>query len=83
MAIDSSVDQEKLFGGEAGVGMCLSNNHIIPASDEVRWKLKMLRAGDHIRLKGLSGGCGRHTLRRRYFLLAFQHDPYRYRRWCL
>lgn len=52
MAIDSSVDQEKLFGGEAGVGMCLSNNHIIPASDEVRWKLKMLRAGDHIRLRG-------------------------------
>ena len=32
-----------------GIGDC---NHIIPASDDVRWKLKMLRAGDHIRLRG-------------------------------
>lgn len=50
--LDGSVDQEALFGGEAGVQMCLSNNHIIPADDDVRWKLKIIRTGDHIRLRG-------------------------------
>lgn len=51
-ALDSSVDTYRLFGGDAEMETCISNNHIIPADDEVRWKLKMVRAGDHIRLKG-------------------------------
>ncbi len=34
------------------VGTMLSNNHIVPANDEIRWKLMTVRTGDHIRLKG-------------------------------
>lgn len=50
--LDGSVNQEALFGGDAGLQMNFSNNHIIPADDDVRWKLKIIRAGDHIRMKG-------------------------------
>ena len=43
-ALDSSVDTYRLFGGDAEMETCISNNHIIPADDEVRWKLKMVSA---------------------------------------
>ena len=52
MRVDGSVDMDALFSGEAGLNMCISNNHIIPANEDVRWKLKLVRTGDHIRLQG-------------------------------
>ena len=39
-------------GGEAGVNTCSANNHIMPANNSVRRKIKKVRRGDYIRIKG-------------------------------
>ena len=39
-------------GGEAGLNEQSSNNHLVPANDSIRKKVKKIRRGDHIRIKG-------------------------------
>lgn len=39
-------------GGEADVDRQSSNNHIVPANETIRTKVKKVRRGDHIRIKG-------------------------------
>ena len=41
-----------IAGGELSIVRQSSNNHIIPADDDIREKVKYIRRGDHIRLKG-------------------------------
>ena len=49
--LDSWDDLERI-GGESVVTEHSANCHIIPADDEVKKKVKKMKAGDHIRLKG-------------------------------
>ena len=39
-------------GGELRIIRQLSNNHIIPANEEIRQKVSYIRRGDHVRLQG-------------------------------
>jgi len=41
-----------IAGGELRIIRQSSNNHIIPADDGIREKVKYIRRGDHVRLKG-------------------------------
>lgn len=47
-----SSEDERKFGSVAGIGSEMSNNHIIPANDEIRDLVGYIRRGDHIKLKG-------------------------------
>ncbi len=49
--IDSGAEIDKV-GGAAYFNEHSSNNHIIPANDDVKWKMWLVRKGDHIRMKG-------------------------------
>ena len=49
--LDSMAEAAKVGGVEV-IAQQSSNNHIIPANDEVKSKVRMIRRGDHIRLKG-------------------------------
>ncbi len=39
-------------GGFTGIGFQFSNNHILPANSDTWWKLKAVRRGDHVKIKG-------------------------------
>ena len=39
-------------GGESGVGLQCSNNHLIPADKSAERAVKKIKKGDHIRIKG-------------------------------
>lgn len=39
-------------GGEAGVGLASSNNHLIPADAAVKKKIKKLKKGDYVEIRG-------------------------------
>ena len=45
-------DELNPVGGEAGVDLCSSNNHIIPADSRVKSAIKKIKMGDHVKLKG-------------------------------
>ncbi len=48
----SSYEEILPVGGEAGVSLHSANNHLIPADNTIRRKIKKVRKGDYIRIKG-------------------------------
>lgn len=44
--------EERVFGFSGASGLEISNNHLIPADMAVKWKIKQIRTGDHIRITG-------------------------------
>ncbi len=49
--VDSAKDLE-LIGDSADVVRQSSNNHLIPSTSSLRWKMKRIMPGDHIKIKG-------------------------------
>ena len=49
--VDNYADLDKV-GGIEGVNMECSNNHLIPADNSVKRKIKKIKRGDHIKLTG-------------------------------
>lgn len=49
--VDSQQELDNV-GGIAGITSHMSNNHIIPANNDILNKVRWIRRGDHLRLKG-------------------------------
>ena len=47
-----SIDDLNPVGGEAGLNNSMSNNHLIPADAVVKRKIKKIKRGDYIEIKG-------------------------------
>lgn len=47
-----SIEELGKAGGNTNIGLHSSNNHIIPADETIKWQVRRIRRGDHIRLKG-------------------------------
>lgn len=47
-----TAEDERIVGSAGDPSLEISNNHLIPADDETWWKVKLIRTGDHVRIKG-------------------------------
>ena len=47
-----SPEDAEILGSSGDASLEISNNHLIPADMDIRLKIKLIRTGDHVRIKG-------------------------------